>query len=76
MRLDMLTKEDMIAFLRHALQQVSIGTVSEYRYKLASAFNRAVDDAFLVRSPVSADLNITKLAQEGKNHCQDREKGK
>ena len=65
MRLDMLTKEDMIAFFQHALKQVSIGTVSDYRYKLASAFNRAVDDELLVRSPVPADLNITKLAQEG-----------
>ena len=65
MRLDMLTKEDMIAFFQHALKQVSIGTVSEYRYKLASAFNRAVDDEFLVQSPVPADLNITKLAKEG-----------
>ena len=65
MRLDMLTKGDMIAFFQHALKQVSIGTVSDYRYKLASAFNRAVDDEFLVRSPVPANLNITKLAQEG-----------
>ena len=65
MRLDMLTKEDIIAFFRHALQQVAAGTVDVYRYKLATAFNRAVDDELLVRSPVPADLNITKLAQEG-----------
>lgn len=65
MRLDMLTKEDMIVFFQHALKQVSIGTVNAYRYKLALAFNRAVDDEFLVRSPVPANLNITKLAQEG-----------
>ena len=65
MRLDLLTKEDMIAFFRHALQQVAIGTVTVYRKILAMAFNRAVDGELLVRSPVPADLNITKLAQEG-----------
>ena len=44
---------------------MAAGTVDVYRYKLATAFNRAVDDELLVRSPVPADLNITKLAQEG-----------
>lgn len=64
MRLDMLTKADMLAYLRHALTLVSAGTVGLFRTNLAAAFNKAVDDELLVRSPMPVNLNLAKLARE------------
>lgn len=64
MRLDMLTKADMIAYLRHALTQVSAGTVGLFRTNLAAAFNNAVEDELLARSPMPGNLNLAKLARE------------
>lgn len=64
MRLDMLTKADMLAYLRHALTLVSVGTVGLFRTNLSAAFNKAVDDELLVRSPMPVNLNLAKLARE------------
>ena len=64
MRLDMLTKADMLAYLRHALTLVSAGTVGLFRTNLAAAFNKAVEDELLVRSPMPVNLNLAKLARE------------
>lgn len=64
MRLDMLSKADMLDFLRHSLTLVSAGTVGLFRTNLAAAFNKAVDDEILVRSPMPVNLNLTKLARE------------
>lgn len=63
MRLDMLTKADMEKFFRYALTQVAVGTVGLFRTNLASAFNKAVDDDILMRTPMPR-LNLAKLAKE------------
>lgn len=52
MRLDMLTKDIMRDFIRYALTQVRPGTVRLYRANLAAAFNRALDDDLIARSPM------------------------
>lgn len=64
MRLDMLTKADMDKFFRYELTQVAVGTVGLFRTNLASAFNSAVDDDILMRSPMPLKLNLAKLARE------------
>lgn len=62
-RLDMLTKSDVEDFFRHSLELVSVGTVGLYRSNLASAFNKAVDDDLLLKSPMPR-LDLPKLARE------------
>lgn len=62
MRLDMLTPDIMRGFFRNTLQQVRAGTVKLYRDNLAVAFNRAVDDEVLLRSPMPRRLSINKEA--------------
>lgn len=61
MRLDMLTKDVVRDFIRHALQEVSPGTVGQYRTNLAAAFNRALDDDLIARSPMPR-VNMSKEA--------------
>ena len=63
MRLDMLTRPDMEKFFRHSLSLVAVGTVGLFRTNLAAAFNKAVDDELLLRSPMPR-LNLAKLAKE------------
>ena len=62
-RLDMLTKADMIAYFRHELTLVSVGTVGLHRSNLSAAFNKAVDDDLLLKSPMP-HLNLVKLGKE------------
>lgn len=61
MRLDMLTKDIVRGFIRHALKDVSAGTVGLYRSNLAAAFNRAMDDDLIARSPMPR-INMSKEA--------------
>lgn len=63
-RLDMLTKNDMLAYFRHELTLVSVGTVGLHRTNLAAAFNKAVEDELLMRSPMPLSLNLVKLGKE------------
>lgn len=63
-RLDMLTKNDMLAYFRHELTLVSVGTVGLHRTNLAAAFNKAVEDELLMRSPMPVSLNLVKLGKE------------
>ncbi|MBR5195650.1 MAG: tyrosine-type recombinase/integrase [Akkermansia sp.] len=62
-RLDMLTKADIMAYFKHELTLVSVGTVGLHRTNLSAAFNKAVDDELLVRSPMPR-LNLVKLGKE------------
>ena len=62
-RLDMLTKADMMAYFRHELTLVSVGTVGLHRTNLSAAFNKAVDDDLLMKSPMPR-LNLVKLGKE------------
>ena len=61
MHLDMLTKDIVRGFIRHALKDVSAGTVGLYRSNLAAAFNRAMDDDLIARSPMPR-INMSKEA--------------
>lgn len=61
MRLDMLTKDVVRDFIRHTLHDVSAGTVGLYRTCLAAAFNRALDDDLIARSPMPR-INMSKEA--------------
>lgn len=61
MRLDMLTKDIVRGFIRHTLKEVSAGTVGLYRTNLAAAFNRALDDDLIARSPMPR-INMSKEA--------------
>lgn len=61
MRLDMLTKDVVRDFIRAALREVSAGTVGQYRTNLAAAFNRALDDDLIARSPMPR-VNMAKEA--------------
>ena len=62
-RLDMLTKADIMAYFKHELTLVSVGTMGLHRTNLSAAFNKAVDDELLVRSPMPR-LNLVKLGKE------------
>ena len=62
-RLDMLTKADIMAYFKHELTLVSVGTVGLHRTNLSAAFNKAVDDDLLMKSPMPR-LNLVKLGKE------------
>lgn len=61
MRLDALTPQTCRDFIRWALERVSRGTVGLYRNNLAAAFNRAVEDDLLLKSPFPR-VNLAKEA--------------
>ncbi len=62
MRLDALTPAHIRGFISWALERVSRGTVGLYRQTLAAAFNRAVDDDILLKSPMPRTLNLKREA--------------
>lgn len=62
MRLDMLTKDDMRGFVRHALELVAVGTVRLYLANIKAAMNRAVEDDLLLKSPMPR-IELAKEAQ-------------
>lgn len=61
MRLDALTPAIMRDFIAWALHRVARGTVGLYRQALSSAFNRAVDDDILLKSPMPR-MNLAREA--------------
>lgn len=61
MRLDAITPQICRAFIRWALERVSRGTVGLYRNNIAAAFNRAVEDELILRSPMPR-INLAKEA--------------
>ena len=64
MRLDALSRETMLDFLRWSLKRVSKGTVGLYKNMLATVFNRAVDDELLTRSPFPRIVKLEALARD------------
>ncbi len=59
--LDSLTPEACRAFIRAQLQLVAFGTVKHCKAYVAAAFNRAVHEGFLTRSPF-ARIELAKMA--------------
>lgn len=63
-RLDALSRETMLDFLRWSLKRVSKGTVGLYKNMLATVFNKAIDDDLLTRSPFPRIVNLERMAKE------------
>lgn len=61
MRLDAVTAQTCRDFIAWALERVSRGTVGLYRTNIAAAFNRAVEENILIKSPMPR-INLTKAA--------------
>lgn len=61
MRLDAVTAQTCRDFIAWALKRVSRGTVGLYRSNLAAAFNRAVEENLLIKSPMPR-VNMSKEA--------------
>lgn len=61
LRLDAVTPQMLREFIAWDLQRVSVGTVGLHRQALAAAFNRAVDDDILIKSPMPR-MNLAREA--------------
>lgn len=62
-RLDALSRQTVIDFLPWALERVAVGTVKLYRAMLATAFNAAVDDELIPRSPMPRIVKMDRMAE-------------
>ena len=62
-RLDALSRQTVIDFLPWALERVAVGTVKLYRAMLATAFNAAVDDELIPRSPMPRIVKMERMAE-------------
>lgn len=62
MRLDAVTQQHMRGFFTREIERVSAGTVRQYKAYLAAAFNRAVDEDVLLKSPMPRNLKLEQLA--------------
>lgn len=61
MRLDAVSPQTCRDFIAWALERVSRGTVGLYRTNIAAAFNRAVEENILIKSPMPR-INLSKAA--------------
>ena len=62
-RLDALSRQTVADFLPWALERVAVGTVKLYRAMLATAFNAAVDDELIPRSPMPRIVKMERMAE-------------
>lgn len=60
MRLDALTPKIFRDFFAWALKKWAVGTVGLFRTNLAAAFNRAVEEDILLKSPMPKNINLAK----------------
>ena len=72
-RLDALSRKTVQGFLPWVLERVAVGTVKLYRAMLATAFNAAVDDELIPRSPMPRIMKIENINPEIKRDVVKRQ---
>ena len=72
-RLDALSRKTVQGFLPWVLERVAVGTVKLYRAMLAMAFNAAVDDELIPRSPMPRIMKIENINPEIKRDVVKRQ---